>query len=73
VTEQIKPFGERSPGTRARLVIRFLHTGEVLGVIGQTLAGLGSIATLFLVWSGLALSYRRLVRPRLRKKTKSAV
>jgi uncharacterized iron-regulated membrane protein len=73
VTEQIKPFGERSPGTRARLVIRFLHTGEVLGVIGQTLAGLGSIATLFLVWSGLALSYRRLVRPRLREKTKSAV
>jgi uncharacterized iron-regulated membrane protein len=65
VTRQTETFKERTRGTRARLVIRFLHTGEVLGVFGQTFAGLGSIATLFLVWSGFALSYRRLVRPRL--------
>lgn len=68
VTEELNTFSQRSPGTQARLVIRFLHTGEVLGLVGQTLAGLGSIATLFLVWSGLALSYRRLIRPILRKK-----
>lgn len=65
VIEQTETFKERSPGTRTRLVIRFLHTGEVLGLIGQTLAGLGSLATLFLVWSGFALSYRRLIRPML--------
>lgn len=72
VIEQTEAFKQRSPGTQARLIIRYLHTGEVLGVIGQTLAGLGSIATLFLVWSGLALSYRRLVRPQMRKLTRSS-
>ncbi|MEZ5952694.1 MAG: PepSY-associated TM helix domain-containing protein [Hyphomonas sp.] len=46
VIEQTETFRERSAGTRARLIIRFLHTGEVLGLIGQTLAGLGSLATL---------------------------
>lgn len=68
VAEKRDTFSQRSPGTQARVVIRFLHTGEVLGLVGQTLAGLGSLATLFLVWSGLALSYRRLIRPILRKR-----
>lgn len=71
VLEEIRPFQQNSAGTRARLVIRFLHTGEILGLIGQTLAGLGSLATLILVWSGLALSYRRLVRPALRRRNQS--
>lgn len=59
----VYPFEARTPGSRARITIRFLHTGEVLGVLGQTLAGLGSLAGVFLVWTGLALSYRRLIRP----------
>ena len=67
IVSEVDTFKQRTPGTRARLFIRFLHTGEALGFLGQTLAGLGSLATLFLVWSGLALSYRRLVRPRLRR------
>ena len=56
-------FGDRTPGQQARFVIRFLHTGEVLGVVGQTLAGLASLAACFLVWTGLALAWRRLIRP----------
>lgn len=72
VIKEVNTFQERTPGTRARLVIRFLHTGEVLGLIGQTLAGLGSLATLFLVWSGLALSYRRLIRPLRNSKARSS-
>ena len=68
LSEVSNTFEQRTPGTRARIIIRFLHTGEVLGVLGQTLAGLGSLATLFLVWSGLALSYRRLVSPVLKSK-----
>jgi uncharacterized iron-regulated membrane protein len=56
-------FADKSPGTRARFNIRFLHTGEVFGFLGQTVAGLVSLAACFLVWTGLALAWRRLVRP----------
>lgn len=53
----------QTPARRARIYLRFLHTGEVYGWWGQTLAGLGSLAALFLVWTGLALAWRRLVLP----------
>lgn len=68
VTDQNRPFDARTPGGKARITVRFLHTGEVLGWLGQTLAGLGSLAGIFLVWTGLALSYRRLIRPLFAKK-----
>jgi len=48
-------------------IIRFLHTGEVLGLAGQALAGLASLAGCLLVWSRLALAWRRLIRPLLRR------
>ena len=68
ITNQTRPFDSRTPASQARITIRFLHTGEVLGVFGQTLAGLGSLAGIFLVWTGFALSYRRLIRPLFAKK-----
>lgn len=49
-----------SPGQQARGFLRFLHTGEVYGVVGQTLAGLASLAAVFLVYTGLMLAWRRL-------------
>jgi len=51
--------------------VRFLHTGEALGITGQTIAGLVSFTSLIMVWTGLALAWRRLVSPRLRKKRTS--
>ena len=63
----LQRFSDRTPGQQARFIVRFLHTGEVLGFIGQTIAGLASLAACFLVWSGLALAWRRLVRPLLTK------
>jgi uncharacterized iron-regulated membrane protein len=56
---------ETPPGQRMRVFLRFLHTGEVYGWVGQTLAGLASVASIFLVYTGLALAWRRLVRPLL--------
>jgi uncharacterized iron-regulated membrane protein len=56
-----EPFPASSPGRRARSILRFAHTGEVLGVPGQTIAGLVSAGAVVLVWTGLALSLRRLV------------
>jgi uncharacterized iron-regulated membrane protein len=60
-------FADRSPGSRARSNIRFLHTGEVFGFPGQTIAGLASLAACLLVWTGLALAWRRLISPLLRR------
>lgn len=66
----VQSHSDRSPGLRARMFIRFLHTGEIFGLIGQTIAGFASIATCFLVYTGLALSYRRLILPLVHRKKK---
>ena len=62
-----EPFNSQSAGRRLRVLIRFLHTGEVLGIAGQTIAGLVSLTALIMVWTGFALAYRRLVTPLFRK------
>lgn len=54
-------FGDQSRGRRFRTFLRFAHTGEYFGLAGQTLAGIASLSAVFLVWSGLALAWRRLV------------
>jgi uncharacterized iron-regulated membrane protein len=63
-----RTFADNSPGSRARSNIRFLHTGEVFGFAGQTIAGFSSLAACFLVWTGLALAWRRLIQPLFRKR-----
>ena len=54
-----EPFSSQSRGRRVRSLARFLHTGEVLGLPGQTVAGLASLGSVVLVWTGLALAWRR--------------
>jgi uncharacterized iron-regulated membrane protein len=55
-----EPFAAGTTGRKARSILRFAHTGEVLGIVGQTIAGLVSLGAAVLVWTGLALSLRRL-------------
>jgi uncharacterized iron-regulated membrane protein len=52
-------FAQQSPGRRFRSVLRFAHTGEVLGIPGQTIAGVVSAAACVLVFTGFALAWRR--------------
>ena len=66
--EQWQPFDSQSTGRQARSWIRFLHTVEALGIIGQTIAGLVSLTSLIMVWTGLTLAYRRLAAPPLRRR-----
>ena len=58
-TVRSEKFEDMDPGTRARLWLRFVHTGEYYGFLGQTIAGIASAAAIVLVWTGIALSLRR--------------
>jgi len=55
-----EPFSSYNSGRQLRSWIRFTHTGEAGGVLGETLAALASTGGAFLVWTGLSLSIRRL-------------
>lgn len=61
-----EPFSSQTPGRRLRSLLRFAHTGEVLGIAGQSIAGLVSLGALVLAWTGLALALRRFVTWRRR-------
>ncbi|HKH91085.1 MAG TPA: hypothetical protein VKA54_04730, partial [Gemmatimonadaceae bacterium] len=67
-----QPFSAGTPGRRLRSILRFAHTGEVLGVAGQTIAGVVSLGISFLVYTGLALTLRRYVSWRRRKERRAA-
>jgi uncharacterized iron-regulated membrane protein len=57
--ETYETFASQTPARRLRSIMRFAHTGEVLGIPGQTIAGLVTAGSLVLVWTGIALSLRR--------------
>ncbi len=65
-------FAAQTRGRRLRSFMRFAHTGEFGGMTGQTIAGLATLAGVVLVWTGLALSLRRL-RARIRRGGRPAV
>ena len=59
--EFVRP--EDQPATsRIRGFFRFAHTGEYFGLLGQTVAGLVTLLSVILVWTGLALTWRRMLR-----------
>jgi uncharacterized iron-regulated membrane protein len=60
-------FSDQTPGAQARRLLRFAHTGEVGGVLGQTLAGLVSAGAVVLAYTGIALTWRRFRAWRARK------
>jgi uncharacterized iron-regulated membrane protein len=55
-----EPFAAQNLGRRLRSWVRPLHTGEAAGVVGQAVAGLASTGGAFLVYTGIALAWRRL-------------
>lgn len=68
--ETHQTFAGFSPGRRTRLFVRYLHTGEALGIAGQTVAGIVSLTSIIMIWTGLALAYRRLIAPLLRRRSR---
>ena len=59
-TVKLETFSDGTKGRQWRGILRFAHTGEVLGLFGQTIAGIASLGACFLVYTGLALSWRRM-------------
>lgn len=57
-------FEAQTTGRKIRTLVRWTHTGEVLGWFGQGLMGLASLAAVILVWTGFALSWRRFFKKR---------
>jgi uncharacterized iron-regulated membrane protein len=64
---RVDPFSNNSPGRRWRLYARFIHTGEMFGVVGRIIALLACISAFMLVWTGFSLSLRRFASWRKRK------
>ena len=53
--------------------MRFAHTGELGGRLGEAVAGLASAGGAFLVWTGISLALRRFAAWRSRKRARSRV
>ena len=66
--ERWEPFSGYNLGRRARSWLRFVHTGEYYGAVGQTIAGIASAAGVMLVWTGLSLAWRRFWGWRVRRR-----
>jgi uncharacterized iron-regulated membrane protein len=64
-----EPFSTYTRGRQLRSVLRFAHTGEVLGIPGQVIAAAVSTGGAFLAVTGLALAIRRLLGWRARRRT----
>jgi uncharacterized iron-regulated membrane protein len=56
---QWQPYERNSLSQRARIWARVGHTGELGGIAGQVIAGIASAGGVVLVWTGLALAFRR--------------
>ena len=52
-------YGDQNSGRQLRSWIRFTHTGESFGFLGQLIGFLACVGGAFLVWTGISLSIRR--------------
>ena len=54
-----QPYAAQDGGRQARAWLRWIHTGEAGGIVGQIIAAIASAAAVVLVWTGIALTLRR--------------
>ena len=60
-------YGEQNAGRQLRSWVRFTHTGETGGIIGQFIGFIACIGGTFLVWTGFSLALRRFQNWRRKK------
>ena len=61
-------FADRTPAGKVLGYFRWVHAGEAHGLFGQTVAGVVSALAVLMAWTGIALAYRRLVQPIIRRR-----
>lgn len=59
-----EPYSEQNLGIKLRTWVRYLHTGEVFGPLGQMMMCLGAVGAMGLVWSGFVLAWHRFLGER---------
>lgn len=69
---QWQPYEGNNLGQKVRGWLRFAHTGELGGLTGQIIAGVGCLGGVFLVCTGLSLAFRRLWNWSLWKRLRSS-
>jgi uncharacterized iron-regulated membrane protein len=52
-------YGEQNSGRQLRSWMRFTHTGESFGIVGQIIAFIACLGGSLLVYTGLSLAFRR--------------
>jgi uncharacterized iron-regulated membrane protein len=67
-----QPYEGNTLGQKMRGWLRFAHTGELGGLTGQLVAGLGCLGGVFLMYTGLSLACRRLWNWTLWKRLRSS-
>jgi uncharacterized iron-regulated membrane protein len=72
VTKTIS-FSDSSLGQKLRTFVRFGHTGEYFGLIGQAIAAIASLGACILVYTGLSLAFRRFAALWKRKRAAAPV
>ena len=65
-------YGEQNSGRQLRSWMRFTHTGESFGIVGQIVAFIACLGGALLVWTGLSLAFRRF-RGWLGKRSRTSV
>jgi uncharacterized iron-regulated membrane protein len=68
-----EPYAGQNLGRRLRAWVRPLHTGEAAGPVGQAVAMIASAGGAGLVWTGVALAWRRFQAWRRRTRALAAL
>lgn len=64
-----EPYSDRNSGQQLRTWMRFTHTGESFGFVGQLIGFIACLGGALLVYTGVALSVRRFARWLNRRRT----
>ncbi len=64
-----EPFSSYNSGRQLRAWIRFTHTGEAGGLVGQSIASIAAAGGALLVWTGLSLAIRRFIASLSRRRS----
>ena len=66
-----EPFSSNNRGRKVRLWMRFAHTGEAGGFMGQSVASAASVGGVFLAYTGISMAIRRFAGWRLKTSSKA--